>query len=757
MKKIATIILTLAFIGLLAGVAFYMAVYHGAFGHLQTKQELLNYNNAQASIVLSAEGELLGKYFSENRTNVDYAELPPHLVNALLATEDIRFFRHKGFDTRSFFRVVVKTIMLRNRSAGGGSTLTQQLAKNMYGRRNYGIITIFVNKVKEIILAKRIESTFSKQEILTLYLNTVSFGENVYGIEAAARRFFNKEVKDLKIEEGAVLIAILKANNYYNPRLYPQNARRRRNVVLAQMKKYEFLTPEEADSLMNLPLLQNYVNYEAKGPADYFLYQVKAEARDILQSVFAQSGKLWTIEEDGLVITTTLNLELQNYANQSFAEHLKLMQERLNRQYDTPSGRKAAAAVADREIKRLRMTARAADTSLMVFPDSVKKGPVTVRDSMINAVKVLQAGLIAIDPVHGDVKAWVGGIDFRTQPFDQILARRQLASTFKPVLYAAALEQGFKPCDFLDNDSITDTGIEGWSPENFDHSYGGKYSLQGALVHSMNVPTYNLYMNTDFGKLDTLWQKMGFSYTLNNYPSVPMGTAEANLEEVVIAYSVFANGGFKINPRSIISIKTSDGQVIWEDKGKQETEKILSDSTVQLMRAMLRRVVTGGTGASLGGLYGVTLPFGGKTGTSQDYADAWFTAFNPSFVIASRVGASSPSIHFSNGAYGSGSALALPLVARTLRELQKNKELSKKLISQYPGVPEYLASELDCPDYRELTFFEEVIDIFRNVKRPHPKESVIIPKTERPGRSDTTAPSPEKKKSFFRRLFEKKK
>lgn len=753
MKKIATLILTLALIALVAGAAFFVAVYYGAFGHLQTSQELLSYNNAQASVVLSAEGELLGKYFSENRTNVEYAELPPHLVNALIATEDIRFFRHKGFDTRSFFRVMVKTIMLRNRSAGGGSTITQQLAKNMYGRHDYGIITIFVNKVKEIILARRIESTFSKQEILTLYLNTVSFGENVYGIEAAARRFFNKEVKDIRIEEGAVLIAILKANNYYNPRLYPQNARRRRNVVLAQMRKYEFLEPEEADSLMNLPLIQNYVNYEAGGPADYFLYQVKGEARGILQSVFTETGKEWNIEEDGLVITTTLNLELQNYANQSFHDHLKLMQDRLNRQYNTPSGRKAAAAVADRELKRLQMTSRAADTSLMVFPDSVKAGPVTVRDSMINAVKVLQAGLIAIDPVHGDIKAWVGGIDFKTQPFDQILARRQLASTFKPVLYSAALEQGFRPCDFLDNDSITDTGIEGWSPENFDHSYGGKYSLQGALVHSMNVPTYNLYMNTNFDGLDTLWQKMGFSYTLNNYPSVPMGTAEANLREVAIAYSVFANGGFKIEPRSILSIKTGDGQVIWENNMEQDGERILSENTVDLMRAMLRRVVTGGTGASLGGLYGVTLPMGGKTGTSQDYADAWFTAFNPTLVIASRVGASSPSIHFTNGAYGSGSALALPLVAKTLHELQKNKQLTAMLISPYPSIPEELASELDCPDYRELTFFEKVIDIFKSDKKP--KESIIIPKTEQKGRADSTR-VPEKKKSFFRRLFERK-
>ncbi|HLN55807.1 MAG TPA: transglycosylase domain-containing protein [Bacteroidales bacterium] len=754
MRKAIKILIIFAVVLFLGAVGFVTAVYYGAFGHLQTREELLNYKNATASIVLSRDGELLGKYFSENRTNVSYAELPPHLINALIATEDIRFFRHKGYDVKSFFRVLVKTILLRNRNAGGGSTITQQLAKNMYGRDNYGRLTIYVNKVKEIILARRIEKSFSKQDILLLYLNTVSFGENVYGIEAAARRFFNKEVINLSIEEGAVLIGILKANNFYNPRLYPENATKRRNVVLGQMKKYDFLKPEEADSLISLPLVENYINYESHGPADYFLYQVKQEANGILQTIEAKTGRHWNIEEDGLVITTTLDLTLQNYANKAFSEHLKIMQERLNKQYSTPNGKRAAAAVAERELKRLDMLGRADEPSLKDYSeDSTFTGPISVRDSMILAVKVLQAGLLAMNPVTGEIKAYVGGIDFRTQPYDQILARRQVASTFKPILYATAFEQGTQPCTYLDNDSITDSGIEGWSPQNFDHTYGGKYSLAGALVHSMNVPTYNLYINTDFEKLDTIWTKMGFSYTLNDYPSVPMGTAEANVKEMAIAYSAFANRGFKISPVSIVSIGTSEGELLWQNEFSKPTERILSESTAMLISAILRRAITGGTGTPLIGTYGVTLPFAGKTGTSQDYADAWFAAFNPSLVMVSRVGASSPSIHFTSGSNGSGSTLALPLIARTLRDVQQNKELSKKLISYFPELPPEMADELNCPDFKEITFFEEIIDIFKG-KRPSHRE-ILTP--EKPKEPKPQEPVQQKKKSIFRRLFEKKK
>ncbi|HEX2919895.1 MAG TPA: transglycosylase domain-containing protein [Bacteroidales bacterium] len=752
MKKIWKVVLLFAIFILLLIVVFVSSVYYGAFGHLQTRDELLSYKNAEASVVLSHDGELIGKYFYENRTNVTLYELPPHLINALIATEDVRFYNHKGFDVKSFFRVVFKTILLNKKRSGGGSTITQQLAKNMYGRANYGSLTILVNKVKEIILARRLEASFSKQEILLLYLNTVTFGENVFGIEAAARRFFNKEVQDLNIEESAVLIGLLKANNYYNPRLFPENAIRRRNVVLGQMKKYDFITEAEADSLVDLPLIQNYLNYESGGPADYFLYQVKLEAQEILDDIGIKSGHRLNIDEDGLIITTTLDLQLQKYANEAFKEHLSIMQERLNKQYATRSGRKAAAVVAERELKRLNMVKRADENSFMEG-DSSNVKPVSVRDSMIMAVQTLHAGLLALNPVSGAVKAWVGGIDFRTQPYDQVLARRQLASTFKPILYAEAFEEGMKPCDYLENDSITDTGIDGWTPSNFDNTYGGKYSLAGALVHSMNVPTYNLFLKLNFDRLDSLWQRMGFLYTINNYPSLPMGTAEANLREVATAYSSFANGGYKIEYQCIESIKTQAGAIIWENEYVNADNRVLSDYTVSVMSAILRRAVTSGTGAAMQGTYGVTLPFAGKTGTSTDYADAWFAAFNPSLVIVSRVGASSPSIHFNNGANGSGSTLALPLVARTLRKVQNDQKLSKELISPFPDLPEELVSELNCPDYKEIDFLDNFMDIFRRNRKVDEEE---LKPGQRLQTHEIKEPEPERK-SIFRRLFEKRK
>ncbi|HSL85830.1 MAG TPA: transglycosylase domain-containing protein, partial [Bacteroidales bacterium] len=312
---------------------FVLLVYSGAYGHLQNRKELLNYKNATASRVLSAEGTIIGKFFSENRTNITYEQIPSYVIDALIATEDARFYQHSGIDMRSMARVFVKSIFLRDRGSGGGSTITQQLAKNMFGRKASGLMPMPVNKSKEIILARRLERAFSKEEILTLYLNTISFGENIFGIETAAARFFNKNVGQLKIEESAVLIGMLKATTYYNPRFNTDNARSRRNVVLGQMVKYEYLDPHEADSLSGLPLRTDYSNIESAGPADYFLVLVKNEARRILNEISSATGKEWDLDKDGLIVSTTLNLTLQESANKALRDHLSIMQRRLSEQY----------------------------------------------------------------------------------------------------------------------------------------------------------------------------------------------------------------------------------------------------------------------------------------------------------------------------------------------------------------------------------------------------------------------------------------
>jgi penicillin-binding protein 1A len=359
MKKTGIILLKISLVTTAVIVLFILSVTWGVFGHLQSKEELLSFKNATASLVMSGDGELIGKIFSENRTNVTYGQIPSDLINALIATEDARFFQHEGIDSRSLFRVMLKSVLLKDRRSGGGSTITQQLAKNMFGRKNSGPLSIILIKTKEALLAHRLEKALSKEDILTLYLNTVSFGENIFGIEAAAGRYFNKNVELLNIEESAVLIGILKANDFYNPRIHPENAKIRRDVVLRQMEKYKYLEKHEADSLCGLPLIQNYQNFEIEGPADYFLFQVKKEAEKILQNHLSENAKVWNIEEDGLLITTTLNLTLQNYATRSFHEHLPVMQKKLDKQY-----------------------------------------------GLKDTAELLQAGLLAIDPVTGAVKAW---------------------------------------------------------------------------------------------------------------------------------------------------------------------------------------------------------------------------------------------------------------------------------------------------------------------------------------------------------------
>lgn len=690
MKKGWKIVLAALGVIIFIPLFFISSVQIGIFGRLPGKKELISFRNATASVVLSHEGETIGRFFTENRITIPLGQMPAHLINALVATEDARFYEHSGIDSRSLVRVVLKTILFSDRSSGGGSTITQQLAKNMYGRKDYRLFSVILNKTREVILAKRIEKVFTKEKILELYLNTVSFGENIYGIEAASQRYFNKRASDLKVEEAALLTGMLKANTMFNPRLYPQNAVRRRNVVLGQMEKYGYLKERAADSLSALPIKLDYNKTDLSGPADYFMVRVRIETERILKEISSFRGREWDIERDGLIITTTLRMPLQRAAGEAFAAHMPRMQKRLDDQYNTSSGRRALKGI----------------------PDSLKK-----------IMTTLHAGLLAMDPATGAIMAWNGGIDFKTQPYDQILARRQLASVFKPFIFAAALEDGVEPCRYLDNDSVTLSGFNDWSPENYNHSYGGKYSLAGALAQSMNVPTFSLFLMIGFDKVDRLWQAMGFSFPLVNMPSLAMGTAEASILEVARAYAAFANGGMLVTPYLIESVKAPDGRILWQYMPPDWSDRVLSERSATLMAAMLEKAIREGTGASVHSAYGVKIPLAGKTGTSQNYADAWFAAFNPAMVIVSRVGASTPSIHFNSGSYGSGSALALPLVAMTLKKVEKNKELMSVINTPFAPLPPELAMALECPDFREKSFFDRLFDLFRDNNIDYQKET----------------------------------
>lgn len=705
-------IILLVIVGLLvaAGIGLLIGgVYWGYFGNLPNEEDLRQIQNETASLVFSEDEFLIGKYFAKNRTNTAYEDLPPHLVHALIATEDARFFDHDGVDYRSLLRVFIKTLLLGDDRSGGGSTISQQLAKNLYGRTYRGVWALPVNKVKEAILAGRLSEIYSKNEILTLYLNTVPFGENVYGVEAAARRFFNRSASELTIEQSAVLIGMLKANTYYNPRLNPENSLHRRNVVIAQMEKYDYLNPEIADSLKKLPLELDYAELASESPANYFLVQVKREALNILNQVEETTGENYDIEKDGLIIHTTLNRKMQLMALEAFRAHLSKMQPRLQRLYQSGRHAQEIRQMAERRLENVNKNQREEKRHRELFSwEGYYTDSISMIDSVIHDLTLLHAGMLAMNPETGAVKTWVGGIDFMRQPYDQVLARRQVASTFKPILYAAALESGIEPCTYLSNDTVVFSDYENWTPQNYDHTTGGKYSMAGALSKSMNIPTVDLLYRFSRDSLEMLWENLGFQSELPEGPSTALGAADANVLELAVAYSAFANGGKKIVPVLIESITTADGAVLYEAES-QQSNQVLTEENALIMQQMMQKVVNEGTAARLRSTYGIYEELAAKTGTSQDYADAWFCCFTPRLVMVTRVGASMPSVHFDSGSLGSGSTLAMPLAAMTLQQLKADPELKNDFFVSFPEVPEEMAGIFDCEDYQEPS----VIDNFR--------------------------------------------
>jgi len=737
----------LLFITVAIGIALFIAaVNYNLFGYLYTKEELKEFKNENASLIVSEDSKTLGKIFDENRTNITYSELPQDLINALIATEDIRFFEHDGVDSKSLLRVLFKTILLSKKSSGGGSTITQQLVKNMYGRKNFGFLTMPINKTKEAILAKRIENVYNKEEILALYLNTIPFGENVYGIEAAAGRYFNKNVEDLNLGESAILIGLLKANTYYNPRLYPEHSLRRRNVVLSQMAKNNFITQAVKDSTQQLPIKLDYANLAYEGVANYFLEYVKRESRTIVEDYNKKHGTSWNLKTDGLIITTTLNYRLQNHALEAFETHLKKMQNLLRRQYKSGNSKGDLDKMVKAALVKNKLTAKANNFSkseLFNWSDS-KTDSISVADSLAYFITQLHAGLLAMNPQTGAIKAYVGGVDFRHFPYDQIRAKRQMASAFKPILYAAAFDIGFTPCTYLDNREVVFTDYDNWKPMNYDKTFGGEYSMKAALLKSKNVPTVDLYFKVGHENLDYLWEKMRFSEDLDNVPAVALGAESASIYEMAIAYSAFANGGFLVEPTSILSIKTADGETLYQNKLKPSTNRILKDSSAVFINAILQQAVQRGTGVALPKTFGITHSLAGKTGTSQNYSDAWFVSYNPALVMVTRVGASSPNIHFNTGTNGSGSRLALPLAGYTWHAAQNDSRLEKEVFEPFPALTEDFQEMMICEDFQESSKIEEILQSKKTTKKARTKKG------------EKSRNKNKKKDRFFKRLFKKK-
>ncbi len=703
--------LGLVFLAFLTGITLM-----GGFGPMPHQEELKNLRDERATLVYSSDGKMIGKIYARNRTPVSLDEIPSHLVDALVVTEDIRFFTHNGIDNRSLLRVLVKSILMGNRESGGGSTLTQQLAKNLYGRRRLGFLTIPVAKIREAILARRMEKTYTKEEILLLYLNTVPFGEEVYGVEAAANRYFNKHVSELKPEESALLVGMLKANTYYHPRLHPDRALERRNLVLGLMGLNNKLDSAEVRRLQQLPLRLDYSNLRLEGPAQYFIYQVEKKAREILSSLNSQGGKSWDIERDGLKIHTTLDLQLQELALQSVRDHLSAMQPVLRRDRRISTLRRDFYR--DHEAENRQKALREVWTWQGVQVDSM-----TVADSLWHYRSMLNAGVYALEPATGKVRVWVGGNHFRYLPYDLVLSRRPVASAFKPYLYTAALENGFGPCTYLDNEQHVYEDFNNWEPTNYDGSSGGEAALWYALAHSLNLPTVDLFFRLGYDALEYSCLRFGLPDLPRDKPAVALGAYDLSLLEATRLYACLGANGELAEPVLIESIVDAAGNILYEEPDR-EISQVMRPDIAEGMTAMLRRVVNEGTGVTLRTAWGVEADLAGKTGTSQDYSDAWFFWYTPGLAGGVWVGARDPEIHFSSGGNGSGSALALPVAGRLLNRVEARKSLATKYLLPF-DLPVYADLEMNCQGLREKDAFRNIWeDIFGSPGRRERADSL---------------------------------
>lgn len=711
------------FCGSLAVISLFLffSVYFGAFGALPSKADLLKINNANASEIYAIDDIELGKYYNENRTNASLSEIPYYLINGLVATEDARFYRHSGIDPRALMRVFFRTVLMGDLDSGGGSTLSQQLVKNVYGRKNYGALSVPVNKIKELILASRLEKVYSKAEIMELYLNTVPFGErDVYGVKVAARRFFNKSLFELSIQESAVLVGMLAGNTLYNPVLNPESSVERRNTVLRRMVQADFLTLVQYDSIALLPLETDYVQEgKNQGLATYFRAHLQAELEGALQKIRKPDGSPYDLKTDGLKIYTTIDARLQSYAESAINELMPSIQKRFAEDW---AGRKSGPipdqvlAKAINSSKRYRRLIAQGYTEEMALEEMAKpvkmymfswedEGLIDLSpiDSIRRQLTRLHAGMVVADPHTGAIKAWVGGINHGYYQYDHVKSSRQVGSTFKPVVYAKALEEARYPCDYFENERITYPEYEDWSPRNSDGEYGGYYSMPGAISNSVNTVSVQLALETGLEEVRTLAKNLGMEGKIPEGPAISLGTMDASLLDMIRVYGTFANEGKRPELHYLDRIEDRNGNVIYEyPKPSPATfEQVLSPETNALVVNLLETVVDSGTARKLRYQYGLRNDVAGKTGTTQDQSDGWFMGFTPDLVFGAWVGAELPSVHFRTLYRGQGSSTALPFVGSFLQKTMKDPHFRKIRGSKFPPLVDSLAYMLDCPHFLE--------------------------------------------------------
>jgi penicillin-binding protein 1A len=685
-----------------------------------SKNELQKIENPIASEVYTADSVLIGRYYIQNRTQVDYDKISPNIINALIATEDVRFFNHSGVDYRSLGRVFVKTLLMQNESSGGGSTITQQLAKNLYPRKEYMMFSMLVNKFREVVIARRLEALYSKKQIIALYLNTIPFGDNTYGIQAAANRFFSTTAKDIKPQHAAVLVGMLKATHNYNPRLFPDNSKRRRNVVLAQLAKYNMISREVSDSLRRLPLVLKFsVAKKETEIAPYFRENLKAELQEWFDDNPKSDGSHYNLYTDGLKIYTTIDSKLQAYAESAVVKQMTDLQKQFFNHWgkEAPWGKNDQIVVdAARRTSRykelknsgmpeeeiLNEISQPVITQLFSW-DGPKEANVSPLDSIRHHMQFLNAGFLAMDPSSGEVKAWVGGInhDFFQYDHVRVATKRQVGSIFKPLVYAAALEEGISPCEFISarqETYIDDEGKE-WSPKNSNYDYPVEYSMRGALAYSVNTVSVKLINRAGINNTIKIARKMGIRSEIPDVPSIALGSSAISLMEMTGAYAAIANEGVSSFPYFIKSIQDREGNLLTDFKPELSGQRVVSTETAQLVRQMLRTVVDEGTASRLRWKYGVYNDVAGKTGTTQANADGWFMAITPKLVMGSWVGADDPRIRFRNTELGQGANTALPLVAYFLKNVNSDKRYSDLAKAKFPAISQAARRKLGCDLY----------------------------------------------------------
>lgn len=687
----------------------------GAFGKMPSFDELENPRSSLATEVYSSDGVLLGKYYFQNRSTSSFEEIPLMIRNCLIATEDVRFYSHSGIDYWGTLRAILST-MIGDRE--GASTITQQLAKNLFPRPSSNVFATILSKFKEWVIAIKLERRYTKDEILNLYLQTVAFSENAYGIKSAARTYFNKTPDSLRVEEAALLIGMLNGSTIYNPRRHPDFAFNRRNVVMSQMKKSGFLTQVQYDSLKQVPIKLNYISPDHnEGAATYFREYLRLDLAQFCKDHLKPDGSQYNIYRDGLRIYTTINYKMQTYAEKAVEKHMRDLQKDFNKSYSgsVPWGKSEkyiedAMKRSDRWSK-MKAAGTPEDSILLAFKTKIPmtvfsyEGEIDTTMSPYDSIRYykffLHCGFMAMDPTNGNILAWVGGINHHYFQYDHvnINAKRQVGSTIKPILYTLAIDNGYSPCFQVPNEKVVFPDFQNWSPSNADGKYGGMVTLYQGLQQSINTVSAFLMKQLGPQPMIDLARRMGITSDMPPYPSICLGVPDISVYEMTGAYGTFANKGTYSKPRYLLRIEDNKGSVIQDFTTKQV--EVISEQVAYVMVKMLRNVVDYGTGSRIRNRYGITSEMGGKTGTTQDNTDGWFMGFTPQIVGGCWVGGDDRIIRFKSMFYGQGASMALPIWAYFIKSCYADKSLDISPNAHFPQPEGEMTIETDCGKYNE--------------------------------------------------------